>query len=163
MADTQNSTKDFLSTFSFQDVDILHDYEVLMDHIRLVQENLRDYFGRHLATLRLEDSKKSIEQAVTVDRLTKLAFFFLPLNFITSAFGMNITQLGTGNAELWMFFVVVVLLGEVIVAMVLLRLGFAGEAFVRGHKVLCIIKEALFGMKPARIIISIPGDYSCAT
>jgi Mg2+ and Co2+ transporter CorA len=66
----------------------------------------------------LEDNKKSIEQAVTVNRLTKLAFIFIPLNFVTSAFGINLIELGTGKAELWMVVVACVTLGMVILTVV---------------------------------------------
>jgi Mg2+ and Co2+ transporter CorA len=47
--------------------------------------------SRHLGMMTLEDNKKTIEQAVTVNRLTKLAFIFIPLNFVTSAFGISLS------------------------------------------------------------------------
>ena len=57
-----------------------------------------------------------------MNRLTKLAFIFIPLNFITSAFGMNLIELGTRKAELWMVFVACVTLGMVILTVVSLAL-----------------------------------------
>jgi hypothetical protein len=122
MTNSQNSIKKFASPTSSLTPDILRDYEVLMGQIHLIQEDLRDYVSRHLGMMTLEDNKKTIEQAVTVNRLTKLAFIFIPLNFVTSAFGMNLIELGTGKAELWMVFVACVTLGMVILTVVSLAL-----------------------------------------
>jgi hypothetical protein len=71
-----------------------------MGQIHIIQEDLRDYVSRHPGMMTLEDNKKTIEQAVTVNRLTKLAFIFITLNFVTSAFKMNLIELGTGKVEL---------------------------------------------------------------
>jgi len=114
MTNSQNSIKKFASPDSSLTPDILHDYEVLIGQIQLIQEDLRDYVSRHLGMMTLEDNKKSIEQAVTVNRLTKLAFIFIPLNCVTSAFGMNLIELGTGKAKLWMVIAACVTLGLVI-------------------------------------------------
>lgn len=88
-----------------------------MGQIHLIQEDLRDDASRHLGMMTFEDNKKTIEQAVTVHRLTKLAFIFIPLNFVTSAFGINLIELWTGKAGPWMVFVARVTLGMVILTM----------------------------------------------
>src|SRR5205814_2567253 len=43
-----------------------------------------------------------------VGRITKLAFVFIPLNFTTSFFGMNVTEFGTGKTRLWLTILVAV-------------------------------------------------------
>ena len=48
-------------------------------------------------------SERSIMQAKSVNRLTKLAFVFIPLNFASSIFGMNFKELGTGPLSIWIF------------------------------------------------------------
>jgi hypothetical protein len=52
----------------------------------------------------LTEARKSTETAISVARLTKLAFIFIPLNFVTSFYGMNMKQFGSGNVSLWIFF-----------------------------------------------------------
>ena len=54
----------------------------------------------------LAESKKAIVQAKSVARLTLLAFFFIPLSFVTSFFGMNFVELGTGKLSIWVWFAV---------------------------------------------------------
>ena len=44
-------------------------------------------------------------------RLTLVAFVFIPLNFATSFFGMNVQQLGTGRIHIGFFFITAVLAG----------------------------------------------------
>ena len=56
----------------------------------------------------LIESKKATVQAEGVTRLTLLAYYFLPLNLITSFFGMNFKENGTGKISLWLTFVVLV-------------------------------------------------------
>lgn len=56
----------------------------------------------------LIESKKATVQAEGVTRLTLLAYYFLPLNLITSFFGMNFKENGTGKIGLWLTFVVLV-------------------------------------------------------
>jgi hypothetical protein len=118
MANSQNSIKLFAKPDSTQTENILKDYQTLMDQIQIVQGDLRDYVNRHIGMLALKDSSKSVEQATMVNRLTELAFIFIPLNFVTSAFGMNLMELGTGKAELWMVFVASAILGGIIVLVV---------------------------------------------
>jgi len=52
------------------------------------------------------EAKRNIEQADRIEHLTKLAFFFLPLSFTASIFGMNIKEIQTSNPPVWAFFVV---------------------------------------------------------
>jgi hypothetical protein len=51
----------------------------------------------------LAESKQAIAQAQGVARLTLIAFFYIPLSFTTSFFGMNFAQLGKG-LSLWIWF-----------------------------------------------------------
>jgi CorA-like Mg2+ transporter protein len=126
MTNSQKSLEQFAKAGVFtsqQSAEVLKDFRTLMGQIRLIQGDLRDYLSRHVGMLALQDSKKSIEQAVTMNGLTKLAFVFIPLNFVTSAFGMNLTSLGTGKAEIWMVVVSCVLLGGVVLVVVAIALS----------------------------------------
>ncbi|OCK80924.1 hypothetical protein K432DRAFT_381799 [Lepidopterella palustris CBS 459.81] len=122
MTNSQKSIVQFAAPTSPHTPELLRDYRTLMGQIRFVQGDLRDYANRHIGMLTLEDSRKRIEQTVTVNRLTKLAFVYIPLNFVTSAFGMKITELGTGKGRLWMFFTVAVALGGIVLASVSISL-----------------------------------------
>ncbi|KAK6855170.1 hypothetical protein PG995_008702 [Apiospora arundinis] len=54
----------------------------------------------HNATI--QESQKAFAEAKSVTKLTKLALVFVPLSFTTSAFGMNVKELGNGDApSLW--------------------------------------------------------------
>lgn len=46
-----------------------------------------------------------------LSRLTLVAFLFIPLNFATSFFGMNVQQLGTGSIHIGFFFLTAALAG----------------------------------------------------
>lgn len=48
---------------------------------------------------------------INLHRLTLVAFVFIPLNFATSFFGMNVQQLGTGNIHIGFFFLTAILAG----------------------------------------------------
>ena len=52
------------------------------------------------------ESRKLIDQAESLKRLTLLATFFIPLSFTTSLFGMNFEELGQGHLHVWLFAVV---------------------------------------------------------
>jgi len=89
---------------------LLKDYKELQQRIEQVQQDLRDYLNRHVSMMSLKESRLGVEassraiaQAGSVNRLTKLAFVFIPLSFVTSIFGMNFKELGTGRLSIWIF------------------------------------------------------------
>ena len=77
-----------------------------------------------LMVSQLEENRYAIEQAKTVTRLNKLAFIFVPLATVCSAFGMNIRQLDP-HPSIWWFACVaifVTFLGVIIATSVLERM-----------------------------------------
>ncbi|KAK8131605.1 hypothetical protein PG984_008043 [Apiospora sp. TS-2023a] len=59
----------------------------------------------HNATIR--ESQKAFAEARSVTKLTKLALVFVPLSFTTSAFGMNLRELGDENApSIWVWSII---------------------------------------------------------
>lgn len=66
---------------------------------------MRERIQVRVAALSLEESRKGIQQAVSVGRLTQLAFIFIPFTFTTGIFGMNIESFKNG-APLWKFWVI---------------------------------------------------------
>jgi hypothetical protein len=102
---------------------LLIDFDVLSEMIERAQKDLRDYLSRHVAARSLEESraavvesKKSIELADSVKKLTQLAFVFVPLNFVTSLFGMNFVEFGTGVLHIWVAAVVAIVLSASVMA-----------------------------------------------
>ena len=65
----------------------------------LVQGRIQIQTG--LASIR--ESQRSIEEALSVKRLTQLAFIFIPLTYSTSLFGMNIEEMTGNGPKLWIF------------------------------------------------------------
>lgn len=56
-----------------------------------------------LMNTQIEESRKAIQQAEVVKRLTALAFVFIPISTVCSAFGMNIEQLSHNLPSVWVF------------------------------------------------------------
>ena len=73
-----------------------------IDIIRVKQQN-------RLAETQLEESRKAIQQADTIKRLTILAFIYIPIQTTASIFGMNLKELSP-NPSVWTFVLVMVLL-----------------------------------------------------
>lgn len=56
----------------------------------------------------IAESRRNIELAERVARLTRLAFVFIPPSFICTFFGMNVLQLGTEGPDIWVWFAIAV-------------------------------------------------------
>ncbi len=56
-----------------------------------------------IGTMAIQESRKSIQEAISVKRLTQLAFVFIPLNYVSSLFGININEMTGNGPRLWKF------------------------------------------------------------
>jgi hypothetical protein len=81
----------------------LEDWEHLSIMVDQVGSELSDFQNRRVGELSLRESKESIKQTESVRRLSQLAFVFIPLTFISSVFGMNLTVFGQGTGKAWVF------------------------------------------------------------
>jgi hypothetical protein len=72
----------------------------LLDKARNAEQHIRDTIQLNVGNLSLQESRKSLQQADTIGRVSILAFVFLPLSLVTSFFGMNVQQL-TGTGATW--------------------------------------------------------------
>lgn len=72
---------------------------------RLSEAHIRDTVQINVGALSLEESRKSMQQADSVGRLTILGFVFLPLSLVTSFYGMNINEI-TGSGASWKAFLI---------------------------------------------------------
>lgn len=78
--------------------------EVFDDGTRML-EDIKGHLQSEIGLWSIDESRRSIEEAVSVKRLTQLAFIFLPLNFVTSLYGMNIQEMTGNGIRLWIFFI----------------------------------------------------------
>ncbi|KAJ5722883.1 hypothetical protein N7488_000918 [Penicillium malachiteum] len=79
---------------------LLRDVKKIRDRLRVTPSSLTSNMG-------LLDSRRSIDEAHAVTRLTESAFIFIPLSFAAYVFGMQVTPLAN-PVPIWWFFVVAV-------------------------------------------------------
>ncbi|KAJ5889416.1 Mg2+ transporter protein CorA-like/Zinc transport protein ZntB [Penicillium tannophilum] len=77
-----------------------HDIDQMIERLRATSASLTSNMG-------LLESRRSIDEAHAVTRLTELAFVFIPLSFATSVFGMQIEPFAN-PVPIWNFFVVAI-------------------------------------------------------
>lgn len=96
---------------------LIRDFQNLFDRCQnlLQQCSQGTQIVAHNATIK--ESREAIRQAEEVAKLTQLAFFFIPLTFVTSIFGMNCK--GLDKLELWVW--VVVSIPVFVVSLILLK------------------------------------------
>ncbi|KAB8346206.1 hypothetical protein FH972_023251 [Carpinus fangiana] len=90
---------------------LVAEYERLIEGLNFVVIDQQAFVQHIVAMKSIEEAVRGIQQADSVRRLTIIAFLFLPLNFATSFFGMNIKQLDTGTVNIGYFFLLAILLG----------------------------------------------------
>lgn len=61
-----------------------------LEEIGNMQVRVEAIFQGLMSTMSMVESQKAIAQAEVISKLTSLAFFFIPLTFVTGIFGMNI-------------------------------------------------------------------------
>jgi len=75
-----------------------------------VHESDSDYKAE-LASKQLEEAKESKATAISFGKLSRLAFFYLPINFVCAMLGMNLSIFGQGQVPVWVFLILVVFFG----------------------------------------------------
>lgn len=88
-----------------------------------------------LQQTQLEESRKAIQQADTIKRLTILAFIYIPVQTASSIYGMNLQEL-TPNPSIWVF---------VVTALALLVLTLTAAAWQHITPYLYRLSNSLFG------------------
>jgi hypothetical protein len=72
-----------------------------------IHETDSDYKAE-LASEQLEEARESKATAISLGKLSNLAFLYLPINFVCAMLGMNLSIYGQGEVPVWVFFVLVV-------------------------------------------------------
>ena len=73
-----------------------------------IHEADSNYKGE-LASEQLDEARASKETAISLGKLSNLAFLYLPLNFVCAMLGMNLSIYGQGKVPVWVFLILVVL------------------------------------------------------
>ncbi|KAL8905172.1 MAG: hypothetical protein Q9207_002799 [Kuettlingeria erythrocarpa] len=106
-----NATLDaFCAEHVFQRKYILHQWQRSRQSLQWIQDDIGHLLRSNesglqidLMNTQIEESRKAIQQAEVVKRLTALAFVFIPISTVCSAFGMNIEQLSHNLPSVWVF------------------------------------------------------------
>ena len=70
---------------------------------------LMDTFQLLMSTISILDSETNIQQVRSGQKLTQLAFIFIPLSLVTGIFGMNIKEINGSPIPIWVVLVTVVI------------------------------------------------------
>ncbi|KAK0264891.1 hypothetical protein B0A54_07572 [Friedmanniomyces endolithicus] len=76
-------------------------HQVLLDQAAKLESLLMDTFQIPMSSLNVRDSQISIEQARRGTLVAYLAFFYIPLAFVTGVFGMNIKEINGSPLSIW--------------------------------------------------------------
>ena len=85
----------------------LRDYQALLDDAVALSGHCQVAMSIVMSLANLEESRIAIQQHNSISKLTHLALIFVPLSFVTSFFGMNMSEFG-GSIEprFWVIFAV---------------------------------------------------------
>ncbi|OQU96853.1 hypothetical protein CLAIMM_02878 [Cladophialophora immunda] len=79
------------------------DHEALQQRCVIMRRDCESATMFLVSYSQLQCAERSTAQASEIQRLTKLALFFVPLAFVTSAFGMNVKELQQHFPSIWVF------------------------------------------------------------
>lgn len=85
---------------------LLRDYEHLLSRAEALSVRCQRGMDVMINKSILTESKKAIDQAQEVTKLTRLAFIYIPLSFTTSIFSMNLKPISDGPHNFWLWLVV---------------------------------------------------------
>ncbi|KAI9794812.1 MAG: hypothetical protein M1816_002940 [Peltula sp. TS41687] len=84
---------------------LLKDFDYLLSQAQDVSTECDRHMSVVMNETMIMESEKAILQAEGVAKLTRLAFFFIPLSFTTSFFGMNFFQISSESPlDIWVWF-----------------------------------------------------------
>jgi len=92
---------------------LLKDYERLLQISRALLQSFDSGMNMLVNRAMIDESQRAIMEAERVTKLTSLAFFFIPLSFTASVFGMNFKEFANENGNrlhIWIWIVVSVVI-----------------------------------------------------
>jgi len=75
--------------------------DALVEHVQSLQARAGETLGLLLESTALAQSSLVIDQTSGINKLTELAFLFVPLSFVTSIFSMQVRELTADPPALW--------------------------------------------------------------
>jgi CorA-like Mg2+ transporter protein len=81
---------------------LLADFEYLLQRAETLARECEQGMATLANSSVLEESRRSANMAMRVQRLTVIGTIFIPLSFVCSMWGMNFQELGTGSQPMWM-------------------------------------------------------------
>lgn len=107
-----NSSTQRNSTQSENNTLLTTDFNYLLQRTRNLLTTCESGKSTLITNDAIQKAKRSAKEAELVTQLTKittrLGYIFLPISFVTSAFGMNFAELGQGPLHIWIWAVIVV-------------------------------------------------------
>lgn len=89
---------------------LLTDVEMLLslydNTMKIYESHLHEtdsLYKSELASEQLEEAKESKATAISLGKLSDLAFLYLPINFVCAMLGMNLSIFGQGDVPIWVF------------------------------------------------------------
>lgn len=73
---------------------LLDDYRFILRRAQSITATVREGIAAITTDVTMRDAQRSIRQGRRVGHITVLAYFFLPLSFVTSIYGMNFVDFG---------------------------------------------------------------------
>ncbi|KAK8045569.1 corA-like mg2+ transporter protein [Apiospora rasikravindrae] len=114
----QSVTNGAKSKYIEEMTSMLVDFRAALQRAELLCDECFQGMGIVAHNASIREAQKAFAEARSVTKLTRLAFIFVPLSFTTSAFGMNISELGNGEApSFWVWAVVTVIIGVPVFAL----------------------------------------------
>lgn len=100
--------EDDLAEVAQQNRDTLRkDHEWIIGRCQALSARCEVISNSLLSMASFEASQRSILESNQINRLSKLAFIFIPMSFVASVFGMNVSEMAR-NPPIWVFFLVAI-------------------------------------------------------
>lgn len=95
----------------------------LLEQVESVYLEIHEISSILMSTMSIIESKKAIEEAEGITRLTELAFFFIPLAFSASIFGMQVKEFIDNRVSIyhWIITAICIVLGSYFLRLVIAK------------------------------------------
>lgn len=101
----RTSTADHLVKSETAAAQLLKDYESLLSRAEYLLRRCENGMKVIMNNATIDQAQKAREQEKGIaSAATKLAFFYIPLSFMTGVYGMNFKEFGTGKMTIGIFF-----------------------------------------------------------
>ncbi|VUC32577.1 unnamed protein product [Clonostachys rosea] len=111
---------------------ILMDIDFMRQRLQSYGQGLEQTVAMATTMVQLQDSQRSILEAVNVKKLTLIAIIFIPLSWVSSLFSMS-DGYAPGQANFWVYFAVAVPFAVLVVILSIIPLPNIDKVLTRKH------------------------------